>query len=231
MVNARYIKNIGTLGEEGQKKLFSSHVAVVGAGGLGGTVLEILARYGVGRITIVDFDSFEPTNLNRQLLSSEENLGESKARAAAKRAASVNSDVEVIPVTEKLTDANASELLKDADTVCDCLGNIHDRFVLERASRALKIPMIHAAIAGERGQIMTVLPDGAGLASIYGEEDSVPKSGEEVELGTPPSSVMAIAAMQAHEAIKVLLGAPDPMRDEILRIDLSDRSMKRLAIT
>lgn len=216
----RYTKNIGTIGTDGQERLLKSHVAIVGAGGLGGAVFEILVRYGTGKITIVDFDSFEPTNLNRQLLSSEENLGENKARTAAKRAASINADVEVTAVPERITDANAREILNGADLVCDCLGNIHDRFVLERAARSLGIPMVHAAIAGERGQLMAIVPDGPGLEAIYGKETDAPKSGEEAEAGTPPSSVMVVAALQAHEAIAVLLGKNTLINDKLLTIDL-----------
>lgn len=228
-MDKRYLKNLGTIGEEGQKRLFKSHVAIVGAGGLGGTVFEILVRYGVGKITIVDFDSFETTNLNRQLLSSEENLGENKARAAARRAASVNSDVEVIAVAQKLTDANAKEILNGTDLACDCLGNIHDRFVLERATRDLKIPMVHAAIAGERGQIMTIFPDGAGLEAIYGERGLAPKSGQELEAGTPPSSVFAIASLQAHEAIRILAGK-EALKNTMLTIDLDTFDIKKLSL-
>jgi len=228
-MKARYAKNIGTIGEEGQRKLRESHVAVVGAGGLGGTVFEIMVRYGVGKITVVDFDSFEPTNLNRQLLSSEENIGENKAIAAAKRAASINSDVEVIAATRKLTDDNSKEILAGADIVCDCLGNIRDRFVLERAARSLKIPMVHAAIAGESGQIMTVSPDGPGLDAVYGDEVDAPKSGVETEAGTPPSSVMTVASLQAHEAIGMILGK-NRSGSEILRIDLREMKIDRFKL-
>jgi molybdopterin/thiamine biosynthesis adenylyltransferase len=229
MIKDRYIKNIGTIGEEGQRKLLKSHVAVVGAGGLGGTVFEILVRYGVGKITIVDFDSFETTNLNRQLLSSENNLGENKAEAAAKRAASINSSMEVKAVAERLTDSNAQKILTGAGLVCDCLGNISDRFVLERAARELRIPMVHAAIAGERGQLMTITPDGPGLEAIYGEEAKAPKSGQETEAGTPPSSVMAIASLQAHEAIRTIIDESRP-RDEILRVDLREMKIYKLKL-
>lgn len=229
-MNKRYSKNLGTIGEEGQRRLFDSHVAVVGAGGLGGVVLEILARYGVGRITVVDFDSFEETNLNRQLLSTEGNLGEKKAHAAAKRIAAINSGVEAIAVAERLTDANAARILKGCDLACDCLGNIHDRFVLERAARSLKIPMVHAAIAGERGQVMTVMPDGPGLSSIYGDESEAPRSGIEVEAGTPPSSVFAVASLQAHEAVRVIANIGAPLSSELLRIDFSNWRVERLSV-
>jgi molybdopterin/thiamine biosynthesis adenylyltransferase len=228
-LNKRYLKNIGLLGEEGQQKLFESRVAIVGAGGLGGTVFEILLRYGVGCITIIDFDAFEATNLNRQLLSSENNLGTNKAVAAAERARTINSGVEVVPIAQKITDANAERLLSGADCVCDCLGNIRDRFIVERAARGLGSPMVHAAIAGEQGQVMTVFPGDIGIEAIYGKESEAPVSGEEIEKGTPPSSVMAMASLQAHEAIKVLIGKT-AMQGTVLCIDLSDYGMKKLKV-
>jgi molybdopterin/thiamine biosynthesis adenylyltransferase len=224
------MKNLGTIGEDGQRRLLASHVAVVGAGGLGGVVIEILARYGVGRITAVDFDSFEETNLNRQLLSTEGNLGEKKAHATARRIAEINSEIEAIAVAERLTDANAEKILGGCDIACDCLGNIRDRFILQRATRELGIPMVHAAIAGERGQVMTIMPGGPGLSAIYGDESEAPKSGIEVEAGTPPSSVFAVASLQAHEAMRILAGIGAPLRNEILRIDLSGWKVDRLSV-
>ena len=224
MTEARYIKNIGILGEEGQNRLFDSHVAIAGAGGLGGTVFEILVRYGVGRITIIDFGSFEESNLNRQLLSSVKLLGKNKASAAVKRANEINPDVKVLAHGERITDENARVLIGGAHLVCDCLGNIRDRFVLERAARALSIPMVHAAVAGQRGQLATIFPGDVGLSAIYGEEKSAPASGDEITLGTPPSTVMAVAAMQAHETVRLLIGEPPhpaALRNELLVVDIN----------
>ncbi len=229
-MDLRYARNLGTLGKEGQKKLARSHVAIAGAGGLGGTVFEIMVRAGVGKITIIDFDVFEPTNLNRQLLATEKTLGQNKAVAAAERASEVNSEVEVVARQDRLTDANAEKLLAGADLILDCLGNIRDRFAIERAARKLEIPMVHAAIAGMRGQVMVVWPDGAGLEAIYGAEADAPASGDELERGCPPASVMAIAALQATEAIKLLTGRSELMKDNISRIDLNNFSISRFTI-
>ena len=230
MIEKRYEKNLGTIGEEGQERLRRSHVAIVGAGGLGGTVLEIIVRYGVGRITVVDFDSFERTNLNRQLLATERTLGQNKAETAVARAKDVNPEVETIAKATRLTDENAIELIRGTDVVCDCLGNITDRFVLERAARELRVPMVHAAIAGWRGQLMTIMPEGKGLAAVCGEENAAPRSGEETERGCPPSSVMAIAALQAHAAIMLLCNESRPTPDELLSIDLSDYRTEKFRV-
>lgn len=230
-IKPRYQKNIGLLGEVGQEKLKNSHVAIIGAGGLGGVVFEILVRYGVGKITIADFDSFEETNLNRQLLSSVSNLGQNKAITATARAREINPDVEVIAEALRLTDGNAYKLIAGANLVCDCLGNICDRYVLERAAKKCGIPFIHATVAGAEGRIMTIFPEDRGLVAIYGEELAAPSSGEEVLRGTPPSTVWTIASMQAHEAISLLTNIQPTNRNLLLVIDLSSWRIQRLAIS
>jgi molybdopterin/thiamine biosynthesis adenylyltransferase len=230
MIEKRYSRNIGTIGEDGQRRLRGSHAAVAGAGGLGGAVFEILCRMGVGRITVIDCDSFEPTNLNRQLLATEKTIGKNKAEAAAKRAHEINPDVKVAAVKERISEKNAKAILEGARLACDCLGNIRDRFALERAARSLGIPMVHAAVAGNHGQIITVFPDSAGLEAIYGPAGSAPDSGLELELGTPAASVVAVAALAAHEVIKILSGCGEPLRNEILRLDLDACEMRRFEL-
>ena len=229
-IDKRYKKNLGTIGADGQARLARSQVAIAGAGGLGGTVFEILVRAGAGRITIADFDRFDETNLNRQLLATERTLGRSKAASAAERAGEVNSGVEVVAVQARITDANAENIFAGADIICDCLGNIKDRFAIERAARKLGVPMVHAAVAGQRGQIMVVYPDGPGLEAIYGSESEAPASGEEFSLGTPPASVMAIAAMQAGEAVRIITGTKAPPGGELARIDLQTLTIERFRI-
>ena len=228
MIEARYQKNIGLIGEEGQKKLCRSKVAIIGAGGLGGTVFEILLRAGVGHITIIDFDSFEESNLNRQLLSSTTAIGTNKAKAALTRAREINPNVRVKAICERLTEDNADGLIEGSNLVCDCLGNIADRFILERATKRMGIPMVHAAVAGTKGQILSVFPDDSGLAAIYGDAGQGLSAGEESELGTPTPTVLAVASLQAHEAIAILTGIQKPLRQTLLRIDLADWRLMRI---
>ena len=230
MAEARYQKNIGLMGEEGLKKLRQSKVVVVGAGGLGGTVFEILLRAGVGHIAIIDFDSFEESNLNRQLLSSATTLGTNKAKAALARAREINPDVKVQAIDERLDQANADRLIEGSNLVCDCLGNIGDRFILERAAKRMGIPMVHAAVAGTKGQILTIFPDDPGLSAIYGNEGQGLKAGEESSLGTPTSTVLTVASLQAHEAIAILTGIQKPLRQTLLRIDLADWRLVRISL-
>ena len=225
-----YQRNIGTIGIEGQSDLLASHVAIIGAGGLGGTVFEILARYGVGSITIVDFDKFEESNLNRQLLSNCENLKTKKVASAVKRGKQINPAVEVKIYSEKLTAKNAHKIIEGADIVADCLGGLPDRFIVEGAAKKLKIPMVHAALAGFKGQLTTIYPEDEGLRSIYGSPEKLPKWGTEAALGTPPSMVIHMASLQAHEIIKVLLGLAEPFRNKLIIVELNDAKIKQFQL-
>ena len=131
----RYLRNIPALTEEECLLLQSKRVLVVGCGGLGGNIISMLLRVGVGHLRIVDGDVFEPTNLNRQLFSSVTALGHNKARIAAQRASFINPDVEVDVVEEFFTEENADRLLRDCDIVMDALDNIPGRRLLSAACR------------------------------------------------------------------------------------------------
>ena len=134
----RYSRNKQLVSAEEQEMLATKHVLVVGCGGIGGYVIEALARLGVGYLTVVDGDRFDETNLNRQLLSSDETLGKSKAQAVMERLAFVNPLVQVTPVFERFTTENASWLLEGIDAVADALDNAESRGVLLRAAAEVR---------------------------------------------------------------------------------------------
>jgi len=215
---ARYERSLGTVGWEGQAKLLRSTVTVIGAGGLGGFVIEGLARMGVGHLIVVDGDVFEEHNLNRQLLSTEENLGQSKALAAAQRARAVNGAVQVEARHELATPENLPALLERADVVVDALDSLPVRLHLQAAAAERGIPMVHGAIAGYMAQVMTIFPGDKGLAPLYGT-NPIPERGVETVLGNPAGTPMLCAALQVEETIKVLLGEGEPLRDRLLMID------------
>lgn len=225
MTDRRYERNLGTIGEEGQKKLKRASVAIIGAGGLGGYVLESLARVGFGKITIVDHDKFDETNLNRQILSKTKYIGTSKVDAAKRRIAEVNPDVELVAIEEKLSETNAVKILGDSQIVCDCIDRIPERFIIEKASRKLGIPMIHAAIAGREGQVLVVFPGDKGLEAIYGGESYPPARGMEAEAGTPPTTAALVGNIQAEEAIRIIINNISPLRGNLLRINLDNWKM------
>jgi len=202
----RYRRNLGTVGWAGQIALLQARVAVVGAGGLGGWIIEALARMGVGQLEIIDGDVFEENNLNRQLGCTEASLGRPKAQVLAERVAAINSAVVVRPHIAWVSETNSVELLREVDLVVDALDTLPARFVVQRAAAALGVPLVHGAIAGYTGQVMTILPGDPGLEALYGPGPH-PERGVEVELGNPSATPMIVAAWQAQQVVKLLTGA------------------------
>ena len=212
----RYLRNLGTTGIAGQLKLCRARVAIIGAGGLGGLALELLARMGVGFLRVVDGDVFAVHNLNRQLLATQANLGLNKAEAAALRAAAINPEVSVDWRATMLTRENACSLLEEVDLTLDCLDSIPARLLLSEAARERGIPLIHAAIAGCSGRIMTVYPQDHGLERLYPDKQV---KGAEQELGNPAATPALAAALQVQEAVKVITGNGEPLRNKLLCFD------------
>jgi molybdopterin/thiamine biosynthesis adenylyltransferase len=231
IIPSRYLRNIGTIGLEGQIKLLQSTVGVVGAGGLGSTVIELLARQGIGRLIIVDNDHFAEQNLNRQIMSTEENLGEYKVLVAAKRVKEINSATSVTTFRERLTRENAQGLLSGAHVVVDGLDNLPSRLVVEHACRQLAIPYVYASIAGFSGQLMTIFPGDVGLSSLYGSaSNTAPEQGVETRIGNPPATVAMIAALQVQEVVKIITGVGTPIRNQILFVDTREFAIDRIEL-
>lgn len=223
----RYLRNHDAISEEEQAFLSTKRVLVVGCGGLGGMVIECLARIGVGYLRVVDGDVFEESNLNRQLLSSTMNLGRPKTLAARQRVLAVNPLVEVEAVQANLTAENALELLADCDAVVDCLDNIPARLVLQQSAKSAGIPMVHGAIAGWNGRVCVIGPGEDLLTLLYPEPDEM--RGEERQMGTLSFTAALIASWQAAETVKLLLGKPG-LHGEILEVDLMTGSSSRFRL-
>jgi len=208
-----------TLSENDMDKLSKSKVCVVGCGGLGGYIIEMLARIGVGHITAIDGDVFDETNLNRQLLSNINNIGFNKAHEAKKRIEIVNPDVVINSVDVMIDDSNAHILLKGHDVIVDALDNISTRKILQKYSAELKIPVVHGAIAGFFGQVTTIYPGDNTLDLLYSGDVNFNK-GVEKELGNPAFTPALVASIEVAEVIKVLLNKGKPLRKKVLFIDL-----------
>ncbi|MFO7964743.1 MAG: HesA/MoeB/ThiF family protein [Desulfobacterales bacterium] len=220
IIPERYIRNRTSLSLQDQITLLQKSVCIVGLGGLGGTVSEMLARLGVGKLILIDGDVFEDSNLNRQLLSTMKTLGASKAQSAAYRVNLVNPAVEVVCHTEFLTAENAHRLTSDApDLIIDCLDNVKTRFLLEDLARKSGSVMVSGAVAGNTGQVTTIFPEDPGLVRIYGNPDKLPERGVEVHLGTLPYAVALVAVLECAEATKVLLNRGIPLRNKLLIIN------------
>lgn len=216
VIPERYHRNIGTIGIAGQIQLLKSTAGILGAGGLGGFAIELLARMGIGKLVVIDQDVFDESNLNRQLMATEENMKLSKTEEAAARIRTVNSAVEITRYQCRGDQGNLPEMLDGCNVVLDCLDNLPSRFALEEACQQLKIIMVHGAIAGFLGQLAVIRPGRPILASIYGTgKNSGPEKGIEVKLGNPAVSPAMLASWQVSEAVKILTGL-----DGILEADL-----------
>ena len=213
----RYIRNIKAISEEENAVLFDKKVCVIGCGGLGGYIIEILARIGIGNLIVVDGDVFEESNLNRQLLSKTDLLGKSKAESAYRRVLEINPEVKVKYIYDFLDESNYSEIINNSDVAVDALDNIKTKKFLQKACEELGIPLVHGAIGGWYGQVTTIFPGDRTLDIIYkGEEEK----GQEKVLGNLPFTASYTASLQSAEVIKLLIKRGDLLRKKVLFMDL-----------
>jgi molybdopterin-synthase adenylyltransferase len=232
IVPTRYLRNMNSFSPADQIRLLRSQAAVVGLGGLGGTVIEILARAGVGHLVLIDGDRFEEHNLNRQMLCLQESIGSSKAQKAAERVCAINSSVNISVQPLFLTDENALHLIAGSQVVVDCLDNIHSRFTLQTAAQRADIPLVSAAVAGTTGHVTTIFSQDVGLERIHGPRHSLANThGAEIILGNLPQTVTMVAAMEGAEALKVLTGRTRQLlRDKLWVMDLSDNTFEVISL-
>lgn len=220
----RYSRNIPALSEADMEKLNKSRVLVAGCGGLGGYVIEYLARAGIGALTVVDGDTFDESNLNRQILCTAENIGKLKVPAAAERVRAIDPGIDVRAVCEKLTKENASALMADADIVIDCLDSIESRLILENAAADAGLYMVHGAISGWELQAMLVSPGSGLLRGLYADapEDSVKTS-----LSFTPA---ACAALEVSLAVSALCGHGTTPEGTLITGSLRDIEFHKIKI-
>ncbi len=195
----RYIRNLGALSEAECDLLREKTVLVAGCGGLGGYLIEMLLRLGVGEIRAADGDRFEASNLNRQLLSKPAFLGRLKAEVSAERAAAMNPDVRFVAVPEFVTEANVGQLIRGCDAVLDALDNIASRNMLAKACAEAQIPLIHGAICGWTAQAAVIMPGDSLMEQIYPEGALTSKTSLSF---TPPFC----AALQTALCVRLLTG-------------------------
>jgi molybdopterin/thiamine biosynthesis adenylyltransferase len=224
---ARYQRNRRMLSAKQQLELFRSRVAVVGCGGLGGYILEELARLGVGYIVAVDPDTFEEHNLNRQLLSSPANLGRAKAKVAGERIAEINPAVTVRPVDTAFSTSNARELFAESSVVADALDSVTTRLALAESCCELGIPLVHGAIAGWYGYVATIFPGEQSLQKLYALWGG--GKGLEAQLGNPSFTPALVASFEVAEICKVLLGLGTPLRNRCLAINLLEMEIEEIS--
>lgn len=221
----RYLRNHDAYSLAEQLRLHQVHAAQVGLGGLGGYVLELLARAGVGSIRAADGDEFVPSNLNRQLYATRRTLCGYKAAAAAARMKRVNAAVAFEPVAAFLAEADMAPFLAGAELCLDALGGLKDRAALMRQAAAAGIALVTAAVAGQSGYVATVLPGAKGPADYLGHG-----AGAEDTQGTPAPAVATAASIMAGEALNILCGRGPKLAGRMLVFDLAAMSFETVTL-
>ena len=199
-MNPRYERNVPALSEEECNILLGKRVLVVGCGGLGGHLIDMLARIGVGMLRVVDGDVFEPSNLNRQLLSEVPLLGVSKAKAAAAKISRVNPEISVEAVDSFLTDKNVKRLLLFCDVVLDGLDNIESRRILAKECERAGIPYIYGAVNGWVAQAAISMPGDHLVEKLY------PEGSVLINKSVLSFTPALCASMQVSLCVKLLTG-------------------------
>ncbi|MDF0594047.1 HesA/MoeB/ThiF family protein [Methanotrichaceae archaeon M04Ac] len=207
----RYDRQIRLFGVEGQEKIAESKVFIAGAGGLGSPISFYLAAAGVGKIVIADDDEVEISNLNRQILHWERDIGKKKAVSAKEKLTEMNSEIVVETMAETISEENVSRLIGDADLVIDAVDNFPVRYLLNETAIKKRIPFIHGAISGFHGQATTVIPgESACLRCIFPQP---PPPAPSPVVGTTPG---IIGLVQATEAIKYITGTGELLSGRLL---------------
>jgi molybdopterin/thiamine biosynthesis adenylyltransferase len=226
-MNDRYSRQrlFAPIGTEGQQKLGASHVALVGCGATGAASAGMLARAGIGKLTIIDRDFVEPSNLQRQMLFTEDDAREAlpKAEAARRKLNEINAEVDVVARIDDLTPGNVHALLAGADIVLDATDNFETRYLLNDYAVENGMPWIYAAAIGSYAATMNILPTGehrtACMACLFPDPP-----GGTVETcdtaGILNSAVNVAASLQVTETIKLLTGHVPAMRRTLLSMDL-----------
>ena len=217
----RYTRQIviSEIGEEGQAALRKARVFVVGAGGLGSPILLYLAAAGVGTLGIADGDKVAPSNLNRQVLYDTEAVGRSKALAAVQRIRALNPDVHAIPYEERVLRQNGLDLVPQFDLVVEASDNLETKSLINELCVRSGVPLVWGAVVRFEGQMGTYVPGEACRRCVFPEDPEPGTYPAPSELGVIGAAAGTIGALQAVEAMKVILGIGEPLINRMLLWD------------
>lgn len=228
-LTARYHRQIllPELGEEGHEKLRKARVLIVGVGGLGSPIALYLTGAGIGTIGLLDDDVVSVTNLHRQVLYSESEVGQSKAECAAKRLAQLNSEVRLVPLACRLTAENASEIISQYDIVVDGCDNFATRYVIDEVCRQQGKPYVYGSIQDLDGQVAVF---GVGenpkyYTDLFPQEDVADYKPSKAVLGVTPA---VVGSVEANQVIQLIVGFGDPLVNKLWSVDL--RSMNSFVL-
>ena len=210
------------IGYDGQLKLKNSTVCVVGVGGLGNPITTRLAAMGVGKLRVVDRDVIELSNLHRQTMFDEDDVGQVKVEVAAKKLKKLNPDCKIEALAISVNDYTALEVVEGCDVVIDALDSVNARYALNNACVKSNIPFVTGAAVGVSGQAFTVLPkESACYFCMFPEldEDTMPTCSIE---GVHPSILSIVGGIEVAEAVKIIIGKKPSLSEKILHIDLEN---------
>lgn len=221
----RYARQLKIFGEEGQKKLKKAKITIAGAGGLGSVFATYLTVAGVGRIRIVDDDVVELSNLNRQILHWEKDIGKKKTESFEEKLSQMNSGVEVTVLSQRIDEDNVAEIVRDSDAIVDAMDNFQTRYLLNKVALQKNIPFFHGGVYGFEGQVTTIIPGKtACLRCIFPEEQ-------------PPETFPIIGAtcgvigcIQATEVVKYIVGMEELLTNRLLVWDGMNTRMEEFAV-
>jgi len=206
MNSERYRRQIiiPEFGKHGQELISKKHVVIIGGGGLGSNISEILVRLGVGYIDVVDDDTVELTNLHRTSIFNEEDIGSFKCQVLEEKLQKINSEVKSSGIQKRVTKENIESIVKNADIILDGTDNMQARFMINDVSIKKHIPWVYAGVYSTVGMVMGILPKQSPCLKCISQ--SIPeKTGEIPVLGNLP---LTTASIECTEAIKLLLGKP-----------------------
>ena len=212
-------------GEEGQEKLKRAKVIIAGGGGLGSPSSIYLAAAGVGTIRIVDYDKVELSNLNRQILHWDKDIGRNKVDSAAEKLSQLNHEVKIEAIEEIINEANVSKLVAGFDVIVDAMDNLPTRYLLNKAAIENNIPFVHGAVHGLEGRAMTIIPGKSTcLKCIY---RGLPPEEKVPVIGVTPA---VIACIQATEVIKYIVGIGKLLTNRLLIYDGLSMKFTEMAV-
>lgn len=211
----RYDRQLMVIGVEGQEKLAKSRVAVIGAGGLGSPVIKYLAAAGVGEIIVVDRDVVSLSDLNRQILYSESDVGRKKVEVVCEKIRRFNSAINIECLDVIFDEDSGKEIVKRVDIVVDAVDNWETRYAINSLCVSLKKPFVHAGISGWYGQITTILPGKTPCLSCL-----IPKPIPKRKIPVVGVTPGVLGVIEASEALKYLLGVGELLLGKLLIVDL-----------
>jgi molybdopterin/thiamine biosynthesis adenylyltransferase len=221
----RYKRQLRLLGEAGQRKLKNASVTIAGAGGLGSASAAYLTVAGVGRIQVVDNDTVELSNLNRQIIHWDEDIRRSKAESFEEKLSQMNPEIEVVAISKKIKENNVADVLHNSDVIVDALDNFQTRYILNRAALQKQVPLIHGGVYGFEGQVTTIIPGKtACLRCIFPE---APFTETFSVIGT---TCGVIGCIQATEVIKYIVGLGDLLTNRLWLWDGLDARMEEFKV-